>query len=227
MQPTHNLSADRSASPCVRATLRHAARYLRRYGWIQGSYYDQTSTAFTPAACTVGAIGMVCYGGPVEAPAQMFDEPGFDEFEAAVAFLDQVLHQRHGQDVYTWNDDRARTPAEVLSVLETIGASPEPGPYQAAAQTLHRLADGLASLAEPGLPEQVHISVHVQPPSMTPTTIATVDTIGSALCGAPGVTARMPNGSYHHTSDWQDGPIRIAVYAEVPDPAISTVDGER
>ncbi|WP_449369304.1 DUF6197 family protein, partial [Actinoplanes awajinensis] len=55
--------------------LRSAALYLERHGWIQGSYYDATSGVFTPPACTVGAIGMVCYGGPVDAPAQMFDDP--------------------------------------------------------------------------------------------------------------------------------------------------------
>src|SRR5256885_13019108 len=78
----------------VSRTLRDAGSYLTRHGWVQGSYYDQTAQGFTPAACLVGAIGSVCYGGPVDAPAQHFHAPGFAEFEAAVAFLDRYLSRR-------------------------------------------------------------------------------------------------------------------------------------
>jgi hypothetical protein len=45
----------------------------------------------TPPACTVGAIAMVCYGSPVQAPALMFEHPGFASFEAAVSYLDSTL----------------------------------------------------------------------------------------------------------------------------------------
>ena len=120
MQPTHTPAAPTSATSPAR-TLRNAAAYLRRHGWIQGAYYDPAATGFTPAACTVGAIAMVCYGRPVGAPAQMSDRPGFDEFEAAVSYLDQMLKDTYGQDdVYTWNDDRARTAEDVLVVLTTV-----------------------------------------------------------------------------------------------------------
>jgi hypothetical protein len=120
MQPTHSPVLDVPATTTAR-TLRDAAAYLRRHGWIQGAYDDDAATVFTPAACTVGAIGMVCYGRPVPAPAQMFDRPGFDEFEAAVSYLDQMLKDTYGQDdVYTWNDDRLRTTEDVLDVLAEV-----------------------------------------------------------------------------------------------------------
>jgi hypothetical protein len=117
--------ADRAA---VAATLRSTALYLDRHGWIQGAYYDQTATVFTPAACLVGAIAMVCYGGPVDAPAQHFEDPGFAEFEAAVAYLDRYLMARFDDDdgfpvvTYTFNDARGRTADEVKSALRAAAA---------------------------------------------------------------------------------------------------------
>jgi hypothetical protein len=97
--------------------LRAASRYLRCYGWIQGGYYDQTATVFTPAACTVGAIGMVCYGGPVDAPALNYEAPQFDDFDRAVNFLDRELRNAFWEDVYSWNDLAGRTKAEVIAML--------------------------------------------------------------------------------------------------------------
>jgi hypothetical protein len=105
-------------------TLRRAARYLSRYGWIQGAYYDMTATSFTPAACMVGAIGVVCYGGPVDAPAQQFEDPNWADFEQAMAWLDRYLTQRHGQPdgatpytAYDFNDAKGRTATEVIVEL--------------------------------------------------------------------------------------------------------------
>ena len=64
---------------------------------------------------------MVCYGHPYEAPAQRFGQHGHNEFEATVSYLDQILKDTYGQDdVYTWNDDRARTAEDVLVVLTTV-----------------------------------------------------------------------------------------------------------
>jgi hypothetical protein len=97
--------------------LRSAARYLERYGWIQGAYYDATSRVFTPAACMVGAIGMVCYGGPVEAPAQHFDDPGYLDFEEAVLHLDRYLMVEDESESYQFNDAKDRQLADVLRVL--------------------------------------------------------------------------------------------------------------
>jgi len=105
------------SSSDVAGILRAAAHYLFRHGWIQGSYYDQTVSVFTPAACVVGAIATVCFGGPVEAPSQHFDAPGWAEYEAAISHLDVRLVLRHGTDVYSFNDAPGRTVDQVLAVL--------------------------------------------------------------------------------------------------------------
>lgn len=116
-QPTQNPVAD----PVTTArTLRGAARYLARHGWCQGSYYDQTATCFTPAACVVGAIAIVCYGGPVDAPALHYTAPGFDAFEAAVSCLDGYLFLLHGSDVYSFNDADGRTADQVVGALREV-----------------------------------------------------------------------------------------------------------
>jgi hypothetical protein len=117
MQPTHIPVAPERAAGVTR-TLLDAATYLRRYGWIQGAYYDCDTPGANPAACTVGAIAMVCYGSPVQAPALMFEHPGFARFEAAVSYLDSTLRDECDQEsVYTWNDDRDRTVGDVLHML--------------------------------------------------------------------------------------------------------------
>lgn len=118
MQCTQN-TVTTTVTPAT--TLRDAASYLARHGWVQGCYYDYTATVFTPAACVVGAIGIVCYGGPVDAPAQHFEAPGWAQFEAALAFLDLYLFNRYGSTVaptsYDFNDAKGRTADEVIGVL--------------------------------------------------------------------------------------------------------------
>lgn len=104
--------------------LRSAALYLERYGWIQGAYYDSTPGRFTPPACMVGAIGMACYGGPVEAPAQHFDDPGFLDFEEAVLHLDRYLMVEDSSESYEFNDVRGRTVDQVTEVLRNAAARP-------------------------------------------------------------------------------------------------------
>jgi hypothetical protein len=109
----------------VPSVLRSAARYLERHGWTQGAYFDPTATIFTPAADVAGAIAMVCYGGPVEAPAQMFDHPGFAEFEAAVLHLDRWLLVEDGTEAYEFNDAKGRTVDDVVHALRQAAATPE------------------------------------------------------------------------------------------------------
>jgi hypothetical protein len=106
------------------SVLRSAAVYLERHGWIQGSYYDATARTFTPAACLVGAIGMVCYGGPVDAPAQHFDDPGFLDYEEAVLHLDRYLLVHDGSESYEFNDAKGRQLADVLHVLRQAADTP-------------------------------------------------------------------------------------------------------
>jgi hypothetical protein len=105
-------------------TLRAAATYIVRYGWCQGGYYEQTDRSILPAACIVAAIGMVCYGHQVDAPAMNFEDPGWGDFEAAVAWLDRYLAARYGLDdnglpveAYSFNDTRGRTVGEVIATL--------------------------------------------------------------------------------------------------------------
>jgi hypothetical protein len=104
--------------------LRDAALYVERYGWIQGAYYDATSQVFTPAACMVGAIAMVCYGGPVDAPAQHFDDPGYLDFEEAVLHLDRYLLVEDSSESYEFNDARGRTVEHVVYVLRQAASTP-------------------------------------------------------------------------------------------------------
>jgi hypothetical protein len=115
--------------------LRDAATYLERHGWIQGVYYDATSGSFTPPACLVGAIGMVCYGGPVDAPAQHFDDPGFLDFEAAVLHLDRYLLAENSSESYEFNDAKGRRLADVTRVLR-----------DAATRPAHELIDALRAI---------------------------------------------------------------------------------
>ena len=122
----HALAAtDAHQAPGTAArVLRSAARYLERYGWIQGAYYDATAGSFTPAACTVGAIGMVCYGGPVDAPALNHDDPGFGDFERALLHLDRYLLVEDGSTAYEFNDARGRTADDVIRTLRRAAAVP-------------------------------------------------------------------------------------------------------
>ena len=114
-QPTQTQVTDTTVA--LPRTLRATATYLDRYGWIQGAYYDQTAVCFTPAACLVGALGMVCYGGPVDAPALNFTDPGFAEFEAALAYLDRFLTARYGGMSYEFNDAKDHTATDVILAL--------------------------------------------------------------------------------------------------------------
>ena len=128
--PSRRLAGDPVAKPAtaptaIRAlvtpavTLRATALYLDRHGWCQGSYYDQAATVFTPAACLVGALGMVCYGGPVDAPALNYHDPRFGEFDAAYAYLDRYLLDRYELVAYEFNDARGRTADEVIAALRS------------------------------------------------------------------------------------------------------------
>jgi hypothetical protein len=60
---------------------------------------------------------MVCYGGPVDAPAQHFDDPGFLDFEEAVLHLDRWLLVEDGSESYEFNDAKGRRVKDVLRVL--------------------------------------------------------------------------------------------------------------
>ena len=115
MNPTQNPTL---TGRSIARTLRDTALYLTRHGWCQGAYYDATGGSFTPPACLVGALGIVCYGGPVDAPALNDADPGFADFDEAVTFLGRFLGVRHRSDVYSFNDAHGRTKDDVLRALE-------------------------------------------------------------------------------------------------------------
>ena len=101
------------------SVLRNAACYLDRHGWIQGAYYDAAAVSFTPAACTVGALGMVCYGGPVDAPALNDTDPNWADFTCAQDYLDEYLSAvlPYDVDAYGYNDHPGRTRDQVIAML--------------------------------------------------------------------------------------------------------------
>jgi len=114
-QPTHNPAADPAATAHA---LRCAARYLARYGWCQGAYYDQTTRVFTPAACMLGAVSMVCYAWPFAARSLRYDDPNWGVFDTTVSYLDEYLTGWCGLNSYEFNDTRGRRAAEVITALE-------------------------------------------------------------------------------------------------------------
>ena len=107
------------ATALVSRTLREAAFYLFCNGWVQGCYYEAGRSTVTPPACLVGAIGIVCYGELVDAPALNYEAPGFGDYLAAVDFLDEYLSGQSGPVVcaYEFNDAKGREEAQVVDLL--------------------------------------------------------------------------------------------------------------
>ena len=62
------------------ATLRRAADYLARYGWIQHTYFHDDAQP-CPAVCALGAIIMVAYGYPNHEPYADHSDCGCDGFD--------------------------------------------------------------------------------------------------------------------------------------------------
>ena len=67
---------------------------------------------------------MVCYGGPVDAPAQHFDDPGFLDFEEAVLHLDRYLLVEDGSESYEFNDAKGRRVDDVTARAAAGGGHP-------------------------------------------------------------------------------------------------------
>ncbi|MEV0570577.1 hypothetical protein [Dactylosporangium sp. NPDC050588] len=131
MQPTQKPpTGDPSGAPdAVRDVLLAAAKYLTAYGWDQCELYAD-SHSVNPAACTVGALSMVCYGYPAEVPAFNVTHPGFEDFDAALFRLDCYVTETFGPEaggVLGFNDTPGRTVADVLAMLRNAAAW-TPGP---------------------------------------------------------------------------------------------------
>jgi hypothetical protein len=161
--------------------LRSAATYLERHGWIQGAYYDATTGSFTPPACMVGAIGMVCYGGPVDAPAQHFDDPGFLDFEAAVLHLDRYLLAEDSSESYEFNDAKGRRVEDVTHVLRDAAGRPAHELIDALRVIDQQNAD-MAALAQAVIP----CATWDDPVSSECEDGALMNFVDCQFCGAPG-----------------------------------------
>jgi hypothetical protein len=118
---THQVS-DVTVTPA--RTLRDAALYLIRHGWIQGDGYGDTPVPTpTPPACVLGAIEAVTWGYASSAALNVYDE--WDALAGRVAWLPaiQVLEDylitksTSYTGIADWNDTPGRTSAEVVAAL--------------------------------------------------------------------------------------------------------------
>ncbi len=104
-------------------TLRGAALYLEVHGWTQRLYYDGGPEDAFPPACADGAIGMAAYGRVTMIPSDATDDPGYRDYNLATTYFESYLVDQgaySNPDVpypFDWNDDTARTKAEVIATL--------------------------------------------------------------------------------------------------------------
>lgn len=117
MNPTHELP---DVDPTPADILRGAAHYLRSHGWVQGVLYANT-TALTPPACALGALGMAAFGEPILVPPPT-DRPGWHEHRQAANALHDYLDLPGDGDavdftIGTWNDTPGRTVDQVIAAL--------------------------------------------------------------------------------------------------------------
>ena len=131
MKPTQKPATDQELTPAE--ILRDAARYLKRFGWIQGSYYNladgSVNTDVYPPACAGGAIAVVSYGQVVDDPYGAYTLAEHDEFTRVWDFFDDFLTLINAQSadiddpdeertsVFGWNDTPGRTIDDVIAVL--------------------------------------------------------------------------------------------------------------
>jgi hypothetical protein len=127
MKATHNPPVDVDPTPAV--ILRGAARYLQLHGWHQGTLYAAGTSAITPAACALGAIGMAAFGHRLPDPQDHWVD--WSDYQAASNALDDYLTLTGAKDdvpdlhdidadspsVGDWNDAPARTATEVVAAL--------------------------------------------------------------------------------------------------------------
>ncbi len=102
-------------------TLRNAAAYLERHGWVQGDYYFNPDGDFMPAACVLGAIGMSTHGTQLDHP----DDSGLataDDYWSARSALHGHLTQTgeiadESESTAQWNDRHGQTLEAVIASL--------------------------------------------------------------------------------------------------------------
>lgn len=101
----------------------------------------------------------------------------------------------------------------------TARSTPGTGWYAKAAEALHSIADDLAALDVPGDP---WVSLNFQPAdekAANDAKVAAIDTVAQKLLGRPAETRRMTGGVYHHTISGARGPVQVAIYGGVANPA--------
>lgn len=129
MKATHQPPTDPQLTPAD--VLRMAALYLRRHGWLQGSYYSTDADSPTPSACLVGAVGITCAGRRLEYPGQLdrTDEATYrqalavvvdylDSYQPICAVDEDGFFLQEHISPYSWNDDPGRTAEDVITALE-------------------------------------------------------------------------------------------------------------
>ncbi|MGW4679120.1 DUF6197 family protein [Micromonospora taraxaci] len=123
-KPTHTPAALADLTPAD--ILRCAARYLELRGWHKGTYYaPSTADNPFPPACTVGAIGLACFGETD--PPMAYNRPEWPLYLRTQRYLVDYLDradavQTHDGDLivtllFDWNDEADRDEADVIANL--------------------------------------------------------------------------------------------------------------
>jgi hypothetical protein len=122
MHPTRKTPDPTEVTPAE--TLRCAALYLQRHGWIQGGYYRRRDGIAQPPACALGAIGMAVHGQPLVNPLDA-DLAGWWEINRAYNALNDYLvrfgyvddNDEYEDVIATWNDETGRLSGSVIATL--------------------------------------------------------------------------------------------------------------
>ena len=130
MKATHQpptIVIDQDVTPAD--LLRGAARYLSRYGWLQGDFFNLLTKANFPPTCSLGAINIAAHGRPILGSDDTADDQLTDNAIRAMRVLAAHLYPEYGNvdeptfkvsaiDIVSgWNDAEDRTLAEVIETL--------------------------------------------------------------------------------------------------------------
>lgn len=127
-QPPPDPVDNTTVSPVT--ALRSAADYLDQHGWIQSEYYH-CDDCEQPAACTLGALAIACYGHPIADPFDDLSDEGrnivdldhlnrwhdFMTVHHALMYCLNLGWDRLELSVDVWNDTTGRTATEVTTTL--------------------------------------------------------------------------------------------------------------